>query len=198
MSVVENISDSCDQLGEVDLGGIKLESASPMLLNPSVGDIDEHVSMQPGAIAYYGALLKEAKRAVASYKRSYERWERKKYAESKVAANASSTNKCTVDDIKARFIVDNEDEIEKWESTLDRLTAEADTLDVWYEAWRQKSFAIAQHVNVTEDERWNSSSSISTSSGREPNLESSGEKELSRSKINKVRDIMSKKRNSAR
>lgn len=206
MSVVENVVDACEQLGQVDLSGIKLESASPLLLNPSIGEIDEHVSMQPGAIAYYGSLLKESKRSLVSYKKSYERWERKKYAEAKVAANASSTNKCTVDDIKARYITDNETEIEKWEEGLDRLQMEADTLEVWYEAWRQKSFSIREHVNVTEDERWSSSSSMTAPSGLDAELADvfqgaanaaakyPGESESQKSKKQKVRDIMNKKR----
>lgn len=152
-SVIERIANSCDEMGEVDLAGIKLETADPRLLDVSQMDLDRHVAMQPSAVAYYGALLRESKRKLALQKRSYERWEKKRYAVAK-ASLAAGTGKSTVADVEARFIVDNEEEIEKWEKLIDRLQFECDTLDVWYEAWRQKSFSIGQHANITDDERF--------------------------------------------
>ena len=158
--VVNNIAEACDSMGEVDLAGIKLESADPRLLDVSHMDLDKHVAMQPSAMAYYGSLLKDAGRRLASFKRFYDRWEKKKYAEAKAGCLGGTTGKATVADVEARFIVDNEAEIEKFEKQLDKLTRDHDTLSVWFEAWRQKSFSIREHANITEDERWNSSSSI--------------------------------------
>jgi hypothetical protein len=157
--VIDIIADSCQSLGEVDLAGIALETADPRLLDVSQMDLDRHVSMQPAAMAYYGSLLKDASRRLAAYKRSYDRWEKKKYAEAK-ASLASGTGKSTVADIEARFIVDNEAEIEKREKQLERLQYEYDTMNVWFEAWRQKSFSISQHAGITEDERWNERASL--------------------------------------
>lgn len=159
-SIVELIADSCDSMGEVELAGIKLESADPRLLDVTHMDLDRHVAMQPAAMAYYGSLLKDAARRLAALKRAYERWEKKKYAEAKVNANSSGTGRTTVEDVKARFIVDNEPEIEKWEKQLDRLQFEYDTMNVWFESWRQKSFSIREHANITEDERWNTGASL--------------------------------------
>lgn len=158
--IVEKIADSCQELGEVDLSGVTLESADPRLLDVSQMDLDRHVAMQPAAIAYYGSLLKDASRRLASYKRAHERWEKKKYAEAKASLAGGTGKGGTVADIEARFIVDNEPEIEKREKQLDKLQFEYDTLNIWYEAWRQKSFSIGQHAGITEDERWNSSSSL--------------------------------------
>lgn len=158
-SVIENISDACDGMGEVELSGISLESADPRLLDVTHMDLDRHVAMQPAAMAYYGSLLKDASRRLGAMKRAYERWEKKKYAEAK-ASLAAGTGKSTVADIEARFITDNEPEIEKWESQLEKLQFEYDTMNVWFEAWRQKSFSIREHANITEDERWNTNASI--------------------------------------
>lgn len=152
-TVIDKIAESCESMGEVDLAGIKLESADPRLLDVSQMDLDRHVAMQPSAVAYYGSLLRDSKRRMGGQKRAYERWEKKKYALAK-ASLASGTGKSTVADVEARFIVDNEKEIEKWEKTLDKLQFEFDTLDIWYEAWRQKSFSIGQHANITDDERF--------------------------------------------
>lgn len=158
-SVIESIAESCDSMGEVDLAGISLESADPRLLDVTHMDLDRHVAMQPSAMAYYGSLLKDASRRLRSQTRAYERWQKKKYAEAK-ASLASGTGKSTVADVEARYIVDNEKDIEKWEKQIDRLQFEFDTMTVWFEAWRQKSFSISQHAEITEDERWNTSPHI--------------------------------------
>jgi hypothetical protein len=179
--VIDKIADSCDQMGDVDLAGITLESADPRLLDVSHMDLDRHVAMQPAAMAYYGSLLKDAARRLAAYKRSYDRWEKKKYAEAK-ASLASGTGKNTVADIEARFIVDNEAEIEKREKQMEKLQFEYDTLNVWFEAWRQKSFSIREHANITEDERWANSSSMTEKSGSR------------KDGMDRVRSIISKRR----
>jgi len=150
--IVDVIAESCQNMGDVDLAGITLESADPRLLDVSHMDLDRHVAMQPAAIAYYGALLKDASRRLAAYKRAHDRWEKKKYAEAK-ASLASGTGKSTVADIEARFIVDNEAEIEKREKQLEKLQYEYDTMNIWFEAWRQKSFSISQHAGITGEER---------------------------------------------
>jgi len=194
MSVIENITEACEGLGQVDLNGISLESADPALLKVTEEGLDQHVSMQPGAIAYYGSLLKDAQRRHASLKRAYDRWEKKQFALAK-ASLMSGGGKGTVQDIEARFVVDNEADIEKWEENLDKHQLEMDTLHVWYEAWRQKSFSIREFASITEDERWNSSGSV----GRNGNGDHSGtpqENSLSPSRIARVRSIIKKRKHS--
>jgi hypothetical protein len=163
-TVTANIAKTCERLGEVELGGVKLESAEPVLLDVSQLDFNIHVAIQPAAIAYYGSLKKEALRRLSALRRSMDRWEKKKYAEAK-ASLGHGTGKTTVADIEARYIVDNEAEIQKWETQLDKAQFEYDTLDVWFEAWRQKSFSIRDQAGIEETERFNSSSSIGVSDG---------------------------------
>lgn len=186
-SVIDCIADACDSMGDVDLAGIKLETADPRLLDVSHMDLDRHVAMQPAAMAYYGSLLKDSARRLAALKRAYDRWEKKKYAEAKVSACSGTNSKPTVEDIKARFIVDNEPEIEKWEKQIDRLQYEYDTMNVWFESWRQKSFSIGQYAGITDDERWNTSASLKGS-------EKSPDK---REGIRRVKDIIRKRRQGA-
>ena len=185
MSVVNNITNACDALGQVDLSGITLESADPQLLNVSQMELDQHVAMQPAAIAYYGALVKEASRRVNAHKRAYDRWQKKQYALAKASLAGTKFN---IPDIEARYIVDNETEIEQWESQQEKLQFEYDSLSVWYEAWRQKSFSIREFVGITDDERYNSNSSSYGSNG------DSGQKVSHSEKISRVRDIMKKNR----
>lgn len=190
-SVVENIQKTMDELGHVDISGVELESCDGKLLDIGEYDLDRHVAVQPAAIAYFGALKKEASRKVGLLKKAYERWEKKKYAEAKVAALSGTQTKATVADIEARYIVDNEKDIEKWEEQVGKAQMECDTLDSWYEAWRQKSFSIKEFVQVDEDNRYNTSSSVSTPEPRRTSLKKS---QNSSEKMDKVRDIMKKSR----
>jgi hypothetical protein len=167
MSVVENIVKACEGLGSVELNGIKLETADPNLLDVSFMDLDQHVAMQPAAIAYFGMLRKEASRMLANCQRAYDRWQKKKYVDAKavVDSKAKNTASVKVEEIKAQVLIDNEPEVEKWEARIDRLQKECDTLDEWYEAWRQKSFTIREHARIDEDERFNSNSSVGGGNG---------------------------------
>jgi hypothetical protein len=191
--VVKNIADTCVKLGAVELAGIKLEDAGANLLDVTFANLDRHVSMQPAAVAYYGSLKKEASRRLASVERSYDRWQKKKYAEAKVAVESGTANKSSikVEDVKARFIVDNESEIQKWETQIDKAQFEYDTLDVWYEAWKQKSFSIREMAAIDEEERFNTGSSITRKEGNQ-------ERTASEVKIDRVREIMRKRREQAK
>ena len=164
--VVEKIINSCVRLGGFELGNFKLEDGDPTLLNVSEFNLDVHVAMQPAAIAYYGSLKKQAMRRLATVEREHDRWQKKKYAEAKASLGVG-TGKTTVADIKSRLIIDNEVEIKQWEDRLDKAQLEFDTLDVWFEAWRQKGFSIREYAGIEEAERFNTSSSINGKNSRE-------------------------------
>jgi len=183
--VVEKIMQACTKMGSIDLAGIKLEDGNPALLNVAEFDLDLHVAIQPAAIAYFGALKKDASRRLSALRRSFERWEKKKYAEAKASLGAG-TGKTTVADIEARYITDNEAEIQKWDDQLDKAQLEFDTLDSWFEAWRQKSFSIREFAGIEEAERFNSSPSMGgeTTAAKKGNLPESG--------IDRVRRILKK------
>jgi len=172
-SVVENVAQACEELGQVELEGIRLESADIRLLDVSQMTLDQHVAMQPSAIAYFGALLKDAQRRLGAHERVTKRRDKKRYAQAKesVMSGAAKGNKPTVADIEARAVLDNEAEIDKEEKELQQLQWEVDTLDSWYEAWKQKSFSIRENVSMTDDERWSSSSSASKPEETEEKVE---------------------------
>jgi hypothetical protein len=188
--VVKNIYETCEKLGDVQLAGVKLETADAALLDVTKFTIDQHVAMQPAAIAYYGTLKKQAARKLAALERQDDRWTKKQYALAKAAVDSGTSNKSQikVEDIKARFVVDNEAEIEKREAQIERAQMEYDTLDSWYEAWKQKSFSIRETVAIEEDERYNSSSSISGTGGG-----MGVQQPASRTGIEKVRELIRKR-----
>lgn len=200
MGLFENVRASIDSMGQVELSGVKLEAADARLLDPGSLDLDRHVAMQPSAIAYYGAMLKEANRRLTNTKHSYERWEKKQWALAKAAVLSGTTAqwKPTLADIEARFIADNEPMIEDWEKRVEKAQEESDTLEAWYEGWRQKSFSLREHVSIDENERYQGGNSVGSGDGNETtgyarSAPSEG-KLLSSDKIQEVRDIMRKRR----
>jgi hypothetical protein len=107
MGVVENVSQACEDLGQVELEDVKLESADIKLLDVSQMTLDQHVAMQPSAIAYFGALLKDAQRRLSAHERIVKRKEKKRYAAAKTAvmAGAEKGNKPTVGSGHFGFLV---------------------------------------------------------------------------------------------
>jgi len=195
MSLFENVKHTIDGMGQVELSGIKLESADARLLDVGSLDFSKHIAMQPAAIAFFGAMKKEATRRQAILKRSYDRWQKKRWAMSKAAVLSGSTAqyKPTLADIESRFIIDNEAEIEEWDKKMDKVQEESDTLDSWYEAWRQKSFSLREFSSIDEDERWNAGSSMG--GGPEShNGGGHGGNFLDSNKIREVKDIINRRR----
>lgn len=151
--VVGSIEKACDDAGEKTIAGKSLESPDPCLLDVRDGDFDEHVSMQPSAIAYYGVLRKQSARHLEGMKRAYDRWQKRKFQEGRTALEATGSKKPTIAEIESFVLMNNEAEVEKFEEDIESLREQADTMDVWYEAWRQKSFSLREHGQTLSDER---------------------------------------------
>ena len=160
MSVIDNITDTCSGFGDVELSGIKLEEAKRELLDINHGSLDQHVAMQPAAIAYYLSVKKMLKRRLDNLSSAKDRWEKRQYSLAKAAVESGTTAKSAirVEDVKARFITDNEPEIEKWEERLETVQAQYDDLDSWCEGWKQKSFSMREFVDMNNEEGFTSTS----------------------------------------
>lgn len=154
-----NIEKTLESLGQVDISGVRLEDAGYELLDITKLSADIHSAIQSPAIAYYGALKKEALRNLNSTKNYYDRFCKKNYAKAKEELT-SQGGKATVADIEARVIIDNESQINEWEERIAEAQKEYDTLDSWFEAWRQKSFSLKDLTGTEEEEKFYSSGSV--------------------------------------
>jgi hypothetical protein len=152
-NVSGNITDAVDGIGQQKLVGIQFETADPRLLDVRDGDFNDHVSMQPAAIAYYGMLKKTAARNLEAMKRAYDRWQKKTYANVRQGLINGGTAKPTVNDIEASVLMTHEATLVKYETDIDKLQDQYDTLEAWYEAWRQKSYSLREHADLLSDER---------------------------------------------
>jgi hypothetical protein len=187
-----------DSLGTVEMSGIKLNKPTKDLLDLNWATLDVHVAMHPAAIAYYGAYKKEAMRNLATMKRAYDRWYKKMWTEAKVKAcggvGPSAQYKPTVNDIEARLIVDHEKELEDWDERLDRAQKHQDDLDSWFEAWRQKSFAMRDHVALDEEDRWAAGGGSIKGAGGSGDGDGNGRPEINPDRMRRVKDIIRKRR----
>lgn len=187
--VIKNIIATCEKLGEVSLGSIKLEEASPSLLDVTKFTLDQHVSMQPSAMAYFGFLKRVTARKLENLESDYDHWTKRKFAEARASVEAGTSNKSNVkvEDIKARLLIDNEAKIKEWKDRINQAQEAHDAVDSFFEAWKQKSFTIREMVAIEEDERFTSTSISGKSNDSEPN----------HVKIDKVREIMQRRRSMA-
>ena len=152
--VSKNVSDAIDGIGQSGrIIGIQFETADSRLLDVREGDFDEHVSMQPAAIAYFGNMKKTAMRNLENMKRAYERWQKKVYSQAKQALESAGNKKPTIADIDAFVLMNNEATVEKYEKDIETLQEQSDTMDVWYESWRQKSYSLREHGELVADEK---------------------------------------------
>jgi len=148
--IAQNALDSCDKLGQKSLFNIPLETCSPKFLDVTESSLDEHVAIQPTAIAFFGNLRRISQRALERAKRQYERWQKVKFHE--VKSGAVEGKKQTIADVEASVVTRFKDDITKFEDEIDQLQENADTLDSWYQAWQQKSHTIREYANMASEE----------------------------------------------
>lgn len=157
-NISENINKSCETIGGIEMIGIKLESADAKLLDVRDGDFNEHVAIQPAAIAYYGVLKKQAARQLDEARETYKRWEKRKFHEAKIALEEQKTKKSTIADIEAYVIINWEKEIKEIEGKISELQEQYDTFEVWYDAWKQKSWSLKEYGATLHQENFSQNS----------------------------------------
>src|ERR1039457_3709070 len=166
--VASSVKTTLDSLGNVEMGGIRLDSPTPEMLDLNSLSMDIHVAMHPALVAYYGAVRRDAAMELAILKRAYERWHLKMWSESKVkACGGSQQYKPTVNDIEARLIVDHEKELEDWDERLEGAQTRLNDLESLFEALRQKSFALRDHAAIEEEERFTAGGGTMTRDDRD-------------------------------
>lgn len=151
--VSKTILSACDKIADIEITGIKLECASASLLDVRDGNFNEHVAIQPAAIAYYGVLKKTAYRQLESAKEDYDRWKKKKFHDAKLILEQEK-KRPTISDIEAHVIINNESDIKNIENKISELQEQYDTLECWYDAWKQKSWSLKEHGATLNSERY--------------------------------------------
>jgi len=140
-----NIEENIFKAGSFKLKNVTFEEVDMEMLVLDIEHLEDHIRMQPAAIAYYGALYKEACRRYDDVKKSWEyRW-KELYSN---AGAGYTGKKPTINDIEAKANADNETEVKEWQEKLLDLKKRVDMLEVFWEGWKQKSFAINNFVSI--------------------------------------------------
>jgi len=143
-----NIERAVATCGTQTLLSQAIEECDPMLLDVRSGNLSDHVAMQPSLIAFWGAKLAEAIREHQRSKEQYDAWWRLKY---KVIKD-QMLGKSTIDDTKNALIATHGTEYEEWQQHLNETQRICDNIEAWYNAIKQKSFAMNQHISLHNDE----------------------------------------------
>ena len=192
--VTQSIIENCDKLAKKEIMDIPLESGDPRLLDVSEGTFDQHVALQPAAIAYFGTLKKMTARNYERTKKSYERWKKRAHGESKSELENAGAKKPTIADIEAHMLAANESEIEKWEEELSKLQEQADTMEIWYDSWRQKSHSIRDYSLFVEDEMKTTSHIMEEQNANRSSSRPSRKPRKEDTSVQRVRGILGKKK----
>jgi len=140
-----------ERAGKIKLKELDFENFDIEMLVLDSANIEEHISKQSAAVAYYGSLFKQAVRNYEDTKKSWEYREKVMYAESSDITKYDK--KPTRNDIEAQVVIDHQVEIEEWQDKIKNLKAQRDNLEVFWEGWKQKSFAINNFVDVYLSEK---------------------------------------------
>ena len=164
--IYENVVKCCEDIGKFNILGIPIESASPRFLDVTEENLNEHVRMQPGLIAFFGTKKKEAERNYYYKKQAFEAWKKIKYNEVKGGMDKA---KPTVNEIESQIMIDTADEYEKWVNELQEAQEMLDTFEIFYEAIKQKSFSIREFALLASDE-WRIKDNIESKSEIKPKI----------------------------
>ena len=146
-----HLEEAFEKAGKIRLKEFDFENFDMDMLVLDAENLEEHISKQSAAVAYYGALYKQAVRNYEDAKKAWEYREKVMYAESSDASKYDK--KPTRNDIEAQVVIDHKDEIDEWQEKLKALKAQRDNLEVFWEGWKQKSFAINNFVDVYLSEK---------------------------------------------
>ena len=157
--LAKKISESLMTHGDMPISEIPIESADPSLLDIRYGDFNEHVAIQPSALAYFQVLHKTAERNLKKAKESFKKWKDNAWIDAK--KRAKGLGKSTVQDIETQLYIDNKAEIEKYEQKIDEAQFQVDTFGVYSEAWKQKGFVLLAKARMMQEEHYYQSDNIS-------------------------------------
>jgi len=187
-TICKNILQANEVMAKKEIMGIPIETCDTRLLEITEENMDEHVSMQPIAIAFWGVCYKQALRKCERIKRDYEMWRRSKYA----AAKDAIQGKCTIAEVEAKIEEANSAEIKTWNEQVDNAEDQADLLESWYKGWSQKGYSIKEHANIQMDESYATGSIKSNNANRNQNVPPEP-KESMEIRTQRIREMMRNK-----
>lgn len=148
----DKIAESCEKIGKKQLNGIDIDVVDSSFLDTSEGSLHDHVAIQPSLVAYFGMKKKESERALRRAQERYDMFMKEAYAGVKNAIKTDS-KKLTVDEIKSNIHIVYKKEHESLLADIEQAQEIFDVFDVYYEAIKQKGYAIKEMITIDMNER---------------------------------------------
>lgn len=198
--ISDNAEKSLEQMAKLSFGGKLLEDVNSEALQVTEETLDDHVAIQPSAIAFFSSQQAAAARILDRMKVDYDFWKKRKFLEVRKSNPDSKEKKYTVSELEAMMVIANEAELKDWLDRLGDAQRSADTLKSMYDGWKQKGFSLREFAKLKEDEYHSSGSISARVPPARPSYQQSSsppEKEPEESmedKARRVREIMNRKK----
>jgi len=147
------------QAGDAKFGGVTLKDADASLIK-ELNDqtLPDHWAIQASSVAYYGQLKNKIARQMEKAERDIKLERLRFKAEAlKAAKETYMLSRPSKEDIDLIMILEDLGKINELEETLAYWKAASEDIDVWLDAWKQKSFSMRGYTDVNVVMRYNSS-----------------------------------------
>lgn len=125
------------------IDGINFDAPNLSILTVTEENFEEHLSKQAAGLAYFGAMFKSAKDEYEDCCRAYEaRWAEMYTHCTNIMNKTEKGNKFVIKDIEAMARSKYSDEINTWKQKMDKLREHMNVAEMFYDAWKQKSFVL--------------------------------------------------------
>jgi hypothetical protein len=135
------------QGAKMTIAGFNFDTPNMDMLVVTEDTFEEHLAKQPAALAYYGVLYKDTKRAYEDLERKNNIRRSEMYGVCSSTLNKTAA-KSTVKDIDALIQSKYTAELEKMAQELSELKAAVDCLEVYYASWQQKSYTLTSYSTL--------------------------------------------------
>ena len=131
--------------GEFFLEGKRFENFDYNLLRVGDSSLSEHIDCQASGQLYYDMIVEKARRKLESAKNEYDSWHAEKYGKARdILVRKDPDHKPNIGDVEKKVVQLFPKGHKKRKTLIFDLQSAYNELQIWANAWRQKSFSLGQ------------------------------------------------------
>ena len=134
------------KVNNIQFDEIKL---SNLILNAySEENLIQNLQKQAAGIAYYGSILKQVRREIKKIEKEKNDFYMEKFQASNVALAKLGNGKSTKAETDSMTYLNYKKAFDKFDKQIDELTQYADTIESYYQGWKQKGYILNNLVTL--------------------------------------------------
>ena len=157
---IEKMRNSISDFGGNGVNEIRLEDFNVYTLFLDRLDLDTHLVIQSGAIAWYGYQYQRAITDVGYVEKDYNRWKTQKLAEAEAQLMAKDQKSPTIEQKSNRFYANcdeerkrtGEDPDMKWREKIQEAEETARLWKFWLDGFSTKNYLMKQYSGIRDKE----------------------------------------------